>query len=88
MLLMIIIGMIGEYAMLFIHQYVKTNNKYRKESLQLNYWYVNNLYRRAMSQKLPVDRFRWVENTSKFNKNFIENYREDVDEVYFLEVDV
>ena len=52
---MIIIGMIGEYAMLFIHQYVKTNNKYRKESLQLNYWYVNNLYRRAMSQKLPVD---------------------------------
>ena len=88
MLLMIIIGMIGEYAMLFIHQYVKTNNKYSKQSLQLNYWYVNNLYRRAMSQKLPVDGFRWVENTSKFNKNFIENYREDVDEVYFLEVDV
>ena len=50
--------------------------------------YVNNLYRQAMSQTLPAYAFRWVENTSKFNKDFVENYREDVAEVYFLEVDV
>ena len=41
-----------------------------------------------MSQTLPAYAFRWVENTSKFNKDFVENYREDVAEVYFLEVDV
>ena len=41
-----------------------------------------------MSQRLPVDGFKWVENTSQFSKNFIENYNEDKDEGYFLEVDV
>ena len=30
----------------------------------------------------------WVENTSESNKDFIENYNEDKDEVCFLEVDV
>ena len=41
-----------------------------------------------MSQKLPVDGFKWVENTSQFNKDFIENYDKDSDAGYFLEVDV
>ena len=31
----------------------------------------NNLYRWAMSQKLPVNDFKWKKYTSKFNKNFI-----------------
>ena len=31
----------------------------------------NNLYRWAMSQKLPVSGFKWKKYTSKFNKNFI-----------------
>ena len=31
---------------------------------------------------------KWVENTSQFSCNFIENYDEDSDEGYFLEVDV
>ena len=39
-----------------------------------------------MSQKLPVWGFKWVENTSQFSKDFIENYNEDSDEGYFLEV--
>ena len=52
-----------------IHQYAKTNNKYmidydkNKESSYLRYWDVNNLYRWAMSQKLPVNDPKWVENT-------------------------
>ena len=41
-----------------------------------------------MLQKLPVDGFKCIENTSQFNKDFIENYNEDSGEGYFLEVDV
>ena len=41
-----------------------------------------------MLQKLPVDGFKCIENTSQFNKDFTENYNEDSDEGYFLEVDV
>ena len=36
---------------------------------------------------LPEKSFRLVENTSKFNKDFIENYNEDSDEGYFFEGD-
>ena len=41
-----------------------------------------------MSQKLPVDGFKCVENTSQFNNDFIVNYNENSDEWYFLEADV
>ena len=41
-----------------------------------------------MPQKVPVDGSKLVENTSKFSKDFIENYNEDSDEGNFLEVDI
>ena len=41
-----------------------------------------------MSQKLPVNNFEWIKDTSQFNENFIKNYNEESDEGYFLEVDV
>ena len=41
-----------------------------------------------MLEKLPVDGFTWVQNTSKFNKDFIKRNNEDNDEGYFLEADV
>ena len=59
-----------------------------KESSYLNYSEVNKLYGWAMSQTLPVCDFKWVENTSQFNKDFIENYNEDSDKGYFVEVGV
>ena len=59
-----------------------------KESPYLQYWDVNNLYGRAMSQKLPVNNFEWTEETCHFNEDFIKNYNEENDERYFLEVDV
>ena len=77
-----------------IHWYVRVNNKYmkdydkNKEPLYPNYWDVNSLYGWAMPQKLSVGGFKWVECTSQFSKDFIENYNEDSDEGYFLEVDV
>ena len=39
-----------------------------------------------MLQKLPVNDYKWFENTSQFTKDFIKNYNEDSDEGYFLEV--
>ena len=58
-----------------------------KESSYLKYCDVNNLYGWAMSQKLPVNKFEWIEDTSPFNEGFIKDYNEESDEGYFLEVD-
>ena len=41
-----------------------------------------------MSQKLPVNGFKWLEDTSKTNEEFIKNYDENNDKGYILEVDV
>ena len=62
--------------------------KKNKESSYLHYWHINNLYGRAMSQKLPVNNFEQVEDTSQFNEDFIKNYNQETDEGYFIEVDV
>ena len=50
----------------------------------------NNLYGWAMSQKIPVNGFKWVEKSrlSKFNEIFIKKYEENSDKGYFFEVDV
>ena len=40
-----------------------------------------------MSQKLPVNNFKWVEERSQFNEDFLKSYSDDSDEGYFLEVD-
>ena len=43
-----------------------------------------------MSQKLPVNGFKWVEKSrlSRFNERFIKNYNENSDIGYFLKVDI
>ena len=41
-----------------------------------------------MSQRLPVDGFKWKKNMLKFNEESIRNYDEDSDKGYILEVDV
>ena len=41
-----------------------------------------------MSQKLPVNNFEWIEETSQFNEYLKKDYNEESDEEYFLEVDV
>ena len=41
-----------------------------------------------MSQTLPANNFKWVEDNSEFNEDFIKSYNDESDEGYFLEVDV
>ena len=48
----------------------------------------SNLYGWAMSRKLLVNGFEWVEELSQFNEDFTTNYDENSNEGYFLEVDV
>ena len=77
-----------------IHKHAKANNKYMKnydkneESSYIQYLDANNLYGWAMSQKLPVNGFKWIEDTSEMNEEFIKNYDENNDKGYILEVDV
>ena len=77
-----------------INRYAKANNKCMKnydkniESSYLMYLDANILYGWAMSQKLPANGFKWVEELSQFQEDFIKNYYEDSNKEYFLEVDV
>ena len=93
MLLMVEKGMRGGICH-SIHRYAKANNKYMKnynkneESSYIQYLDANNLYGWAMSQKLPVNDFKWINNVSKINEKFIKNYDEDSDKGYIFEVDV
>ena len=48
----------------------------------------NHLYGWAISQKLPVDSFRWAKNLSKLDEKFIKDYCTDSDIGYILEVDI
>ena len=77
-----------------INRYAKANNKYmknfdkNKESLYLMYLDANNLYGWAMSQKLPIDGFRWIRDTFIFDDEFIINYNEDSNKGHILEIDI
>ena len=83
-----------EYICQSTHRYAKANSKYIKnydkkiESSYLTYLDANNLYGWAMSKKLPVNGFKWENDLSRFNEDFIKNYNENSDIGYFLEVDI
>ena len=59
-----------------------------KDSSYLKYLDVNNLYGWEMSQRLPVNNFDWIKDTSKSNEDFIKSFNGESDEEYFLEVDI
>ena len=75
-LLMIEVGIRGGMCQ-SVYKYAKANNKYMRnydksiESSYLMYLDANNLYGWAMSQKLPVNGFKWENDLSRFNENFI-----------------
>ena len=77
-----------------VHSYAEANNKYmknydkNKESSFLIYVDANNWYGWAMSKKLPVDGFKWVDDLSMFTEDFIKSYDEEGDVSYLLVVDI
>ena len=76
-----------------IHRYAKANNKYMKkynnneESSYIQYLDANNLYVWAMSNKIPVNGFKWTDNNI-INEEFIKNYNENDKKGYIFEVDI
>ena len=79
-----------------IHRYAKANNKCMKnynkdeESSYIPYLDANNLYGWAMSKKLLVNGFRWLDSDeiNEINEEFIKTYNEIDKKGYILEVDV
>ena len=73
-------------------KYAEANNKYmknydkNKESSYLIYDDANNLYRWAMSKKLPIDNFKWVNDLFMFTEDFIKGEESDIS--YLLVVDI
>ena len=68
-----------------IHRYAKANNKYikkydeNKEFSYIQYLDANKIYGWEMSQKLPVNGFKWIKNATEIDEKFIKNYDEDSD---------
>ena len=68
------------------------NYNNNEESSYIQYLDANNLYGWAMSKKLPVNGFKWINNSETaehvINEEFIKNYNENDNKGYILEVDV
>ena len=71
-----------------IQRYAKANNKYmkdydkKKKSSYIHYLDPN------MTEKLPVRGFRWMEDISIMDEDFVRGYDKNDNKGYILEVDV
>ena len=63
-----------------VHRYAKANNEYMKnydkskDSSYIQHLYTNNLYGAAMSEKLPINGFKWVNDISGINEKLVKSY--------------
>ena len=77
-----------EYVTQYTGMLKRTINN--EESSYMQYLDANNLYGWAMSKKLPVNGFRWLDSDkiNEINEEFIKNYNENDNKGYIFEVDV
>ena len=77
-----------------IQRYAKTNNKYmkdydkKKKPFYIQYLDANNLYGIAMTEKLPVRRFKWVNDVSIIDEDFVKVYNKNDNKGYILDEDM
>ena len=77
-----------------VNRYAHANNHYMKgydktkESSYIQYLDTNNLYGAAMSKKLPIKGFRWLDDIERIDEEFIKEYNEISDKGYVIEADV
>ena len=77
-----------------IQRYAKANNKFmkvydrKKKSSYIQYLDANNLYGKAMTEKLPVRGFRWMDDISKIDEDFVKDYNKNDNKNYILDVDI
>ena len=77
-----------------IKRYAKANNYYmkdydeNKDSSYIQYLDTNNLYGMAMCEKLPIKRFKWMDDISMINEDFVKSYNKNSGKGYILKVDV
>ena len=77
-----------------LQRYAKAHNKYmkdydkKKKSSYIQYLDANNLYGKAMTEKLPVRGFRWMDDISKMDEDFVRGYDKNDNKGYILKVDV
>ena len=77
-----------------VQRYAHANNKYmkdydkKKKSSYIQYLDANNLYGKAMTEKLPVRGFKWVNDISEIDENFVKVYNKNDNKGYILDVDV
>ena len=77
-----------------VQRYAHANNKYmndydkKKKPSYIQYLDANNLYGKAMTVKLPVRGFKWMEDISKIDEDFVKVYNKNDNKGYILDVDV
>ena len=77
-----------------VNRYAHANNHYMKdydktkESSYIQYLDASNLYGAAMSKKLPIKGFKWLDDIERIDEEFIKEYNEISDKGYVIEADV
>ena len=77
-----------------VNRYAHANSHYMKdydktkESSYIQYLDANNLYGAAMSKKLPIKGFKWLDGIVRIDEEFIKEYNEINDKGYVIEADV
>ena len=93
MLLMVEDGIRGEICHA-IKRYAKANNNYMKDYDEnkdysyIQYLDTNNLFGMAMCEKLPIKGFKWMDDISMINEDFVKSYNKNSGKGYILKVDV